>query len=132
MVVAKVLGNDVTVGFGGAAGSLLELNVMMPVVAHSLLQAITLLANSAKNLAVQAVDGLEATENGPAMVERGLMTCTALAPVIGYDAAAAIAKEAFASGRTVREVARDRTDLSEDQLTDLLDPAKMTEPGLGG
>jgi fumarate hydratase class II len=130
MVVAKVLGNDVSVGFGGAAGSLLELNVMMPVVAYALLQAISLLANSAKNLAVQAVDGLQATGNGPAMVERGLMTTTALAPVIGYDAAAGLAKEAFASGRTIREVARDKTDLSEAQLDDLLDPAKMTEPGL--
>jgi fumarate hydratase class II len=66
------------------------------------------------------------------MVERGLMTCTALAPVIGYDAAAAIAKEALASGRTVREVAREKTELSEEQLTELLDPARMTEPGLGG
>jgi fumarate hydratase, class II len=132
MVVARVLGNDVTVGFGGAAGSVLELNVMMPVVAYSLLQAIALLAKSARNLAVQAVDGIEATDNGPAMVERGLMTTTALAPRIGYDAAAAIAKEAYASGRTVREVARERTDLSEAELTDLLDPAKMTEPGLGG
>jgi len=130
MVVAKVLGNDVTVGFGGAAGSLLELNVMMPVVAYSLLQAIALLANSAQNLAVQAVDGLEATGNGPALVERGLMTATGLAPVIGYDATAALAKEAFASGRTVREVARERTNLSEEQLTELLDPARMTEPGL--
>jgi fumarate hydratase class II len=131
MVVAKVLGNDLTVAFGGAAGSLLELNVMMPVVAYSLLQAITLLANSARNLAVQSVDGIEATENGPAMVERGLMTTTALAPRIGYDAAGAIAKEAFASGRTVREVARDKTDLSEEELAELLDAAKMTEPGLG-
>src|SRR5581483_6652784 len=85
MVVAKVLGNDVTVGFGGAAGSLLELNVMMPVVAYSLLQAIALLANSDQNLAVQAVDGLEATGNGPALVERGLMSATGLAPVIGYE-----------------------------------------------
>jgi len=131
MVVARVLGNDTTAAFGGAAGSLLELNVMMPVVAHSLLESISFLASSAKNLAVQAVDGIEATDNGPNMVERGLMTTTALAPVIGYDAAAAIAKEAFASGRTIREVARERTDLSEAQLTDLLDPAKMTEPGLG-
>jgi fumarate hydratase, class II len=132
MVVAKVLGNDVTATFGGAAGSYFELNVMMPVVAHSLLEAISILANSARNLAVQAVDGIEATENGPNLVERGLMTCTALAPRIGYDAAAAIAKEAFAGGRTVREVAREKTDLSEDELTDLLDPEKMTEPGLGG
>ncbi len=131
MVVAKVIGNDATVAFGGAAGSYFELNLMMPVVAYSLLQAVHILATSARNLAVQCVDGIEATENGPAMVERGLMTCTALAPRIGYDAAAAIAKEAFASGRTVREVAREKTDLSEAELAELLDPAKMTEPGLG-
>jgi fumarate hydratase class II len=131
MVVAKVLGNDATVAFGGAAGSYFELNLMMPVVAHSLLQAVHILATSARNLAVQCVDGIEATENGPAMVERGLMTTTALAPRIGYDAAGAIAKEAFASGRTIREVAREKTDLSEAELQELLDPAKMTEPGLG-
>jgi fumarate hydratase, class II len=130
MVVAKVLGNDVTVGFGGAAGSYFELNLMMPVVGYSLLQAVTLLANSARNLAVQCVDGIEATDNGPKLVERGLMTCTALAPRIGYDAAAAIAKKAFAEGRTVREVARETTDLSDEELEELLDPAKMTEPGL--
>jgi fumarate hydratase class II len=131
MVVARVLGNDATVAFGGAAGSYFELNLMMPVVGYSLLEAVTLLANSARNLAVQCVDGIEATENGPALVERGLMTCTALAPRIGYDAAAAIAKQAFASGRTVREVARETTDLSEQELSELLDPAAMTEPGLG-
>jgi len=132
MVVAQVLGNDVTVAFGGAAGSYFELNLMMPVIGYSLLQAIHILATSAQNLALQCVDGIEATDNGPAMVERGLMTCTALVPRIGYDAAAAIAKEALASGRTVREVARETTDLSDAELQDLLDPAKMTEPGLGG
>jgi fumarate hydratase, class II len=132
MVVAQVLGNDVTVAFGAAAGSYFELNLMMPVIGYSLLQAIHILATSAQNLALQCVDGIEATDNGPAMVERGLMTCTALVPRIGYDAAAAIAKEALASGRTVREVARETTDLTDAELQDLLDPAKMTEPGLGG
>ena len=131
MVVAKVLGDDATVAFAGAAGSLLELNVMMPVVAYSLLEAIAILASSARNLSQQCVDGIEATDNGPALVERGLMTTTALAPRIGYDAAAAIAKEAFASGRTIREVASEKTDLTDAELADLLDPARMTEPGLG-
>jgi fumarate hydratase, class II len=131
MVVAKVVGNDATIAFGGAAGSYFELNLMMPVVAYSLLQEVTLLANSARNLAVQCVDGIEATDNGPRLVERGLMICTALAPRIGYDAAAAIAKQAYASGRTVREVARETTELSEAELDELLDPEKMTEPGLG-
>ncbi len=129
MVAAQVIGNDAAVAFAGAAGSLLELNVMMPVAAYNLLQSIGILATSAVNLAEQAVDGLQATGNGPRLIEQGLMTCTALAPRIGYDAAAAIAKEAFASGRTVREVARERTDLGEDELTELLDPVRMTEPG---
>jgi fumarate hydratase, class II len=66
------------------------------------------------------------------MVERGLMIGTALAPAVGYDQAAAIAKEAAKSGRTIREVAREKTELSDEELDGLLDPAKMTEPGLGG
>jgi fumarate hydratase class II len=66
------------------------------------------------------------------MVERGLMLATALAPAVGYDQAAAIAKEASKTGRTIREVAREKTSLSEAELEALLDPAKMTEPGLGG
>jgi fumarate hydratase class II len=129
MVAAQVIGNDATIAFSAAAGSYLELNVMMPVAAYNLLQSISLLSNSARNLATECVDGLRATENGPAGVERGLMTTTGLAPRIGYDAAAAIAKEAYATGRTVREVARERTDLSEDELTALLDPEAMTTPG---
>jgi fumarate hydratase, class II len=129
MVAAQVVGNDATIAFAGAAGSLLELNVMMPVAAYDLLQSIAILSTSAVNLAEQAVDGLEATANGPRLVEEGLMTCTALAPRIGYDAAAAIAKEAFRSGRTVRQVAREQTELTEDELTALLDPVRMTEPG---
>jgi fumarate hydratase class II len=137
MVAAKVLGNDATVAFAGAAGSLLELNVMMPVAAHDILESVAILAAAAGNVATQAVAGITATENGPALVERGLMTCTGLAPRIGYDAAAAIAKEAFASGRTVREVARERTSLTEAELAELLDPVAMTEPsaerlGAGG
>jgi fumarate hydratase class II len=130
MVSAQVIGNDATIAFAGAAGSLLELNVMMPVAAYDLLESVSLLANASRNLATRCVEGLRATGNGPALVERGLMTCTALAPRIGYDAAAAIAKSAYATGRTVREVARETTDLTEEALTELLDPAAMTEPGL--
>ena len=129
MVAAQVIGNDAVVAFSGAAGSLLELNVMMPVAAHALLESISLLAASARNLAERGVDGIAATGNGPALVERGLMLATALAPLIGYDAAAAIAKEAFASGRTIREVARERTSLSEHDLDAVLDPEAMTRPG---
>jgi fumarate hydratase class II len=137
MVAARVIGNDATVAFCGAAGSLLELNVMMPVAAHATLESISVLGSVAANFARQCVDGITATENGPALIERGLMTCTGLAPRIGYDAAAAIAKEAFASGRTVREVAREKTDLTDAELSTLLDPERMTEPsaeriGAGG
>ncbi|HUP54968.1 MAG TPA: class II fumarate hydratase [Methylomirabilota bacterium] len=129
MVVARVLGNDTTVAFG-QTGSLLELNVMLPVTAAALLESIGLLAAVARNFAERAVTGLTATDRGPALVEQGLMLATALAPEIGYDAAAALAKEAFRSGRTIRELAVEHG-IAPDRLDDLLDPAAMTEPGLG-
>ena len=129
MVAAQVIGNDAVVAFSGAAGSLLELNVMMPVAAHALLESISLLAATAQNMAQRGVDGITATDNGPALVERGLMLATALAPLIGYDAAAAIAKEAYASGRTIREVALERTSLDAQELDAVLDPEGMTKPG---
>ena len=130
MVVARVLGNDATIAFG-QTGSFLELNVMMPVTAVALLESIRLLAASARNFADRTVTGLAATDRGPALVEQGLMLATALAPEIGYDAAAALAKEALKSGRTIRELAIERG-IAPDRLDLLLDPAKMTEPGLGG
>jgi fumarate hydratase class II len=130
MVVARVVGNDATIAFA-QTGSLLELNVMLPVAAVSLLESITLLGAAAANFAERCIAGLEATERGPALVEQGLMLATALAPVIGYDAAARLAKEAFATGRTIRQLALERG-MSPAELDDLLDPARMTEPGLGG
>ena len=130
MVVARVLGNDTTVAFG-QTGSFLELNVMLPVTAAALLESIELLAAAAANFSRRTVDGLVATERGPALVEQGLMLATALAPVIGYDAAATLAKEALKSGRTIRELALERGMAASD-LDRLLDPAAMTEPGLGG
>ena len=130
MVVARVVGNDATVGFA-QTGSLLELNVMLPVTALAMLESITLLAASARNFRVRLVEGLTATERGPQLVEQGLMLATALAPEIGYDAAAALAKEGFKSGRTVRELALERG-IPAERLDELLDPAAMTEPGLGG
>ena len=129
MVAAQVMGDDAIVSFSGAAGSLLELNVMMPVAAQALLEAISLLAATARNMAERGVDGIAATDNGPALVERGLMLATALAPLIGYDAAAAIAKEAYASGRTIRDVALERTSLGAQELDAVLDPEGMTKPG---
>ena len=129
-VVAQVVGNDSAISFGGQHGYF-ELNTMMPVVAYNLLQSLDLLASASRNFAGQCVVGLEATSRGPDSVENGLAMSTALTPKIGYDAAAEISKEAFKSGRAVREVAREMTSLSDSELDDLLDPAKMTEPGLG-
>ncbi|MDP9378666.1 MAG: class II fumarate hydratase [Chloroflexota bacterium] len=128
MVCAQVIGNDTTVMLAGQGGNF-ELNTMMPVAAHNLLESAALLASASRNFSDQCVKGVQATERGPQMVEQGLAICTALAPEIGYDAAAAISKEAHRSGRTVREVARELTTLSEADLDRILDPASMTEPG---
>lgn len=136
MACLQVIGNDAAITIGGQSGNF-EINLTMPIVAYDLLQSISLLANSARNLAAQCVDGLKATEKGPEMVERGLAICTSLAPIIGYDAAAAIAKEAAKTGQSIREVAREKTKLSEQELAVILDPALMVEPsadrvGAGG
>jgi fumarate hydratase class II len=130
MVVARVLGNDQTIAVAAQSGSIFELNLMMPVAAYCLLETIALLAASTQNLARQCVAGIKATERGPQLVEQGLMLATALVPAIGYDAAAKIAKEALTSGKTIREVARERTKLSPEELDRLLDPARMTQPGV--
>jgi fumarate hydratase class II len=126
MVAAQVMGNDTTITIAGQSGNF-ELNVMLPLIAYNLLQSIDLLANASENLTNQCVIGIEATERGPELVEQGLMLATALAPVIGYDKAAEISKAAYKTGRTIREVARENTELSEEQLDDLLDARKMTE-----
>ena len=128
MVCAQVMGNNVTITVGGQSGNF-EINVMMPVVAYNLLQSIELLDKGTDNFVNQCVDGITATSKGPEMVERGLAICTALAPTIGYDAAASIAKKASQTGATIREVARQETSLSEEELDRILDPAAMTEPG---
>ena len=128
-VAAQVVGNDATVTLAGQGGYF-ELNTMMPVAAYNILQSISLLAASANNFAEQCVKGIEATDVGPAMVEKGLMLGTALAPAIGYDAAAAIAKEAAASGQTIREIAKLRTEIGEEELNQLLNPEEMTKPSL--
>ena len=130
MVVARVVGNDATIAFG-QTGSLLELNLMLPVAAAALLESITLLAAAADNFSARAIEGLVATERGPQLVEQGLMLATALAPVIGYDEATRLAKDALKSGRTIRELALERG-MDPVELDRLLDPASMTEPGLGG
>ena len=126
-VCAQVKGNDTTIAAAGQDGYF-EINLMMPVAAYNLLQSLSILAAAADNLTNQCIKGLKATDKGPNSVERGLMIGTALAPVIGYDLSAQIAKEAAKSDRTIREVAREMTDLSEEELTSILDPEKMVEP----
>jgi len=126
MVAAQVMGNDATITIAGQSGNF-ELNVMLPLIAYNLLQSIDLLANAAENLTDQCVIGIEATERGPELVEQGLMLATALAPVIGYDRAAEISKKAYKTGETIREIAREDTDLSEEELDRLLDARHMTE-----
>ncbi|MQF81189.1 MAG: class II fumarate hydratase [SAR202 cluster bacterium] len=127
MVSAQVIGNDTTIAIAGQSGNF-ELNVMMPVAAHNILESIELLATSAKNLARQCINGLTATDKGPEMVMEGLAICTALAPIIGYDAAASIAHEASKNGETIKEVAMRVTDLNSSQLDEILEPLSMTEP----
>ena len=126
-VCAQVMGNDLTVMTGGQWG-FFELNTMMPLVAYNLLQSIELLAAAAANFADQCIDGIAATERGPQSVERGLMLGTALVPVVGYDKATAISKEAAKSGRTIAEVAKEQTDLSDADLKRILNPMDMTRP----
>ncbi len=127
-VCAMVLGNDVTVTIAGQSGNF-ELNVMLPIATRSLLHSIRYLGTATANFADNLVAGLKATSRGPDIVESGLMLVTALAPEIGYDAAAALAKEAFATGRTIRDLARERTSLSEADLDRILNPEAMAEPG---
>ena len=129
MVCAQVIGNDVTVTIGGQAGNF-ELIVMLPVMAYNVLQSIELLATASDNFAAKCIEGITANkERCQSLIEESLAMCTALAPEIGYEAAAMLAKEAYRSGKTVREVAKEQKVLPEKQLDELLDPWRMTEPG---
>lgn len=129
MVCAQVMGNDAAITVGGQAGNF-ELNVMLPVVAHNLLQSIEILANAATNFAERSVEGVKANREKIAqMVGKNPVLVTALNPLIGYDKAAKIAKTAFAEDRAVMDVAREMTDLSDEELKKALDPINMTKGG---
>jgi len=130
-VAAQVIGNDASITIAGQSGNF-EINVMMPVAAYNLIQSVTLLASVVDNFVEQCLKGIKSTSSGPDMVERGLAICTGLVPRIGYDAAAKIAKDAEKTGKTVREIAKEQTDLTDKELEELLDPFKMTEPGITG
>ena len=130
MAVAQVIGNDVTVSVAGQSGAF-QLNVMLPVIAYNLLQSIELLAASARLVGRSAIAGFAVNVRHIAVaLDRNPMLVTALAPVIGYDRAAAIAKRALAEGRPIVEVAAEMTDLDAKQLAKLLDPAALTRGGV--
>ena len=130
MVAAQVVGNDAAITWSGASGNF-ELNVMMPVIAHNLLESIELLANAAATFAERCVDGLEANEKRARdLVERNAIIVTALNPHIGYDNGAKIAKESVATGRSVRELVLEAGLMSEEELDEALDLKGMTEGGL--
>ena len=127
-VGAQVVGNDAAITIGGMLGHL-ELNAMMPLIAHNLLQSIDLLATGARTFALRCIAGIEAdVEKCSAMVEQSLAICTALVPAIGYDKAAQIAKAAYGSNRTVREVAQEISGLRSESLDELLNPESQTSP----
>jgi len=128
-VAAQVIGNDATIVAGCRDGHF-ELNAMMPLIAHNLLESIRLLSAAAATFAERCVRGIEADENRcRAMVEQSLAMATRLAPVLGYDRAAAVVKQAWATGRTIREVALELGVLDEARLDAILDPFDMTQPG---
>jgi fumarate hydratase class II len=125
-VCTQVLGNDTSITFAGSFGNF-ELNVMMPVMTHNLLEAIELLSKGSQVFARRCVSGLEANrEKCNGNLELSLSNCTILAPVIGYDKAAKIAKVAFQTNRTIRQVALETSGLDKARLDELLDPAKQT------
>ena len=129
-VSAQVIGNDLAITIGGQSGNF-ELNVMMPMMAHNLLQSIKLLSNVSGLFAKRCIDGIQADRKRcEDMIEKSLAMCTSLAPIIGYDNAAAIAKEAYAKGKTVREVAIEKQIMPDKELSRVLDPWSMTEPGV--
>jgi fumarate hydratase class II len=127
-VAAQVIGNDVAVAFGGSSG-LLDLNVMLPVMAHNLLESETILANACRMFADRCIAGIEVNrERCEQQIEWSMSMVTSLAPAIGYDTAADIAKKAVAEGKTVRQVCLEEKLLPEDELDRLLDPSSMLSP----
>jgi len=132
-VAARVFGNDLTVSFAGATGGHFQLNIMMPVMAAAVLESISLLTNSLEVFTRQYLEKMEPNrEVCAAFVEKSLALATALTPWVGYERAAAIAKEAFRTGKTIREVCREKQILPEEKLDKALDPWRMIRPEGGG
>ncbi len=130
MVCAQVVGNDATVTIAGQSGNF-QLNVMLPVVAYNLTQSIEILANAARLLADKAIKGFEVNVGQLEIaLEKNPILVTALNSVIGYEKGAQIAKQAYARKLPIRQVAREMTDLSEEELNKLLDPVTLTRGGI--
>lgn len=128
-LTARVIGNDTCMTVSGAAGGNFQLNIMMPVMAHTALESIHLLASGVEAFIDFCLDGMEANEQAcEAAVEQSLSMCTSLNPLIGYEMAAKLAKEAFTTGQTIRELCLEKEILPEETLTKALDPWSMTEP----
>ncbi|MBI2880922.1 MAG: class II fumarate hydratase [Candidatus Tectomicrobia bacterium] len=125
---AQVMGNDVAVAVGGAAGNF-ELNVMMPVIAYNLLDSVALLAGVCRIFREKCVDGIRANaERCRDTIERGLSLVTSFAPAIGYDRAAKLSQKAYRENKTIREVAREEGLFPEEEMNRLLDPRSMLQP----
>jgi fumarate hydratase class II len=132
MVAAQVIGNDTTVTIAGQSGNF-QLNVMLPVIAHNVLESVRLLAAAFRVLAKDAIAGFKVNEARIAeALDRNPILVTALNSVIGYDKGAAIAKQAYKEGKPIREVAAQMTDLSREELARLLDPTELTRGGIKG
>tara|TARA_B100000029_G_C17603380_1_gene966523 strand:- start:3980 stop:5332 length:1353 start_codon:yes stop_codon:yes gene_type:complete len=132
MVSAQVIGNDTTIALAGQSGNF-QLNVMLPVIAHNLLQSIELLTSASRVLADSAIEGFAVNQdNLKNALNRNPILVTALNPVIGYEKGAAIAKKAYQEGKPILDVAIEETELSEDELKSLLDPGALTKGGIKG
>ncbi len=132
MICYHVIGNDTAVAWCASRGQL-ELNVMMPMIAHEVLEALEVLANGCRNFAVECVAGIEAdVERANWLLEQSSAMATPLAPYIGYALAASIAKEAVASGKTIRELVLEKGIFDQEALDAILDPHELTEPGVAG
>jgi len=128
-VAARVIGNDAVIAFSGATGGQFQLNIMMPVMGQTTLESITLLTRVTNAFVEFCSDDMQANNEAcEAAVEKSLSMCTSLNPLIGYENAAAIAKEAFKTGKTIRELCLEKDVLPEDTLAEALDPMRMTEP----
>jgi fumarate hydratase class II len=125
-VCAQVIGNDTAITLGGLGGHF-ELNMMMPLIAHNLLQSIRLLSNATHLFSLRCIKGLEVDrERCEEMIEKSLALATALTPKIGYDNAAKVAKKAYENRKTIRQVALEEKLFSKEELNHLLDPQSMT------